>query len=89
MGALRAPGSALARALRPPLPRDRPAGGGGRPRRCEAGDLEALGDAMNVNHGLLAALGVSSSALDGAVDALRGRGRSGPSSPGPAATAAR
>ncbi len=43
----------------------------------EAGDLESLGDAMNVNHGLLAAAGVSSPALDGAVDALRRAGALG------------
>src|SRR5262249_45677920 len=40
----------------------------------EAGDLESLGDAMNVNHGLLAAAGVSSPAPDTAVDALRPAG---------------
>lgn len=43
----------------------------------EAGDLEALGDAMNVNHGLLAAMGVSSPVLDSAVDALRRAGALG------------
>lgn len=43
----------------------------------EAGDLESLGDAMNVNHGLLAAAGVSSPALDTAVDALRRAGALG------------
>lgn len=43
----------------------------------EAGDLESLGDAMNVNHGLLAAAGVSSPALDSAVDALRRAGALG------------
>src|SRR5262249_61074981 len=46
-------------------------------RALEAGDLEALGDAMNVNHGLLAAMGVSSPPLDGAVDALRRAGALG------------
>ncbi|HUM09599.1 MAG TPA: mevalonate kinase [Myxococcaceae bacterium] len=43
----------------------------------EAGDLEGLGDAMNVNHGLLAAAGVSSPALDSAVDTLRRAGALG------------
>jgi len=43
----------------------------------EDGDLESLGDAMNVNHGLLAAAGVSSPALDTAVDALRRAGALG------------
>jgi mevalonate kinase len=43
----------------------------------EAGDLESLGDAMNVNHGLLAAAGVSSPALDTAVDVLRRAGALG------------
>ena len=43
----------------------------------EAGDLEGLGDAMNINHGLLAAAGVSSTALDAAVDALRQAGALG------------
>jgi len=43
----------------------------------EAGDLESLGDAMNVNHGLLAAAGVSSPALDIAVDTLRRAGALG------------
>ena len=43
----------------------------------EAGDLESLGDAMNVNHGLLAAAGVSSAALDTAVDTLRRAGALG------------
>jgi mevalonate kinase len=46
-------------------------------RALEAGDLDALGDAMNVNHGLLAAAGVSSPALDTAVDALRRAGALG------------
>ena len=43
----------------------------------EDGDLESLGDAMNVNHGLLAAAGVSSPALDTAVDTLRRAGALG------------
>lgn len=43
----------------------------------EAGDLEALGDAMNVNHGLLAALGLSSQTLDERVHALRREGALG------------
>ncbi len=46
-------------------------------RALEAGDLESLGDAMNVNHGLLAAAGVSSPALDSAVDTLRRAGALG------------
>jgi mevalonate kinase len=46
-------------------------------RALEAGDLESLGDAMNVNHGLLAAAGVSSPALDVAVDSLRRAGALG------------
>ncbi|HET6981908.1 MAG TPA: mevalonate kinase [Myxococcaceae bacterium] len=46
-------------------------------RALERGDLEELGDAMNVNHGLLAAAGVSSPALDTAVDALRRAGALG------------
>lgn len=41
------------------------------------GDLEGLGDAMNVNHGLLCALGLSSAALDGAVHGLRQAGALG------------
>jgi mevalonate kinase len=44
---------------------------------AEAGDLRALGDAMNVNHGLLAALGVSSPALDGMAGFLREAGALG------------
>lgn len=43
----------------------------------EAGDVEALGDAMNVNHGLLAALGLTSPAIDGLVHVLRGYGALG------------
>jgi len=46
-------------------------------RAIEAGDLEALGDAMNVNHGLLSALGLSSLALDERVHALRREGALG------------
>jgi mevalonate kinase len=46
-------------------------------RAAEAGDLESLGDAMNVNHGLLAALGVSSPALDGMAAWLREAGALG------------
>ena len=46
-------------------------------RAAEAGDLEALGDAMNVNHGLLGALGVSSPALDGMAGWLREAGALG------------
>ena len=46
-------------------------------RALEAGDLEELGDAMNVNHGLLAAMGVSSPPLDAAADALRRAGALG------------
>jgi mevalonate kinase len=46
-------------------------------RAAEAGDLEALGDAMNVNHGLLAALGVSSPALDGMAGWMREGGALG------------
>jgi mevalonate kinase len=46
-------------------------------RALEAGDLDSLGDAMNVNHGLLAAVGVSSPALDQAVAALRQAGALG------------
>ena len=46
-------------------------------KAVEAGDLEALGDAMNVNHGLLAALGLSSPALDEMVHRLRALGALG------------
>jgi mevalonate kinase len=46
-------------------------------RALESGDLESLGDAMNVNHGLLSAAGVSSPALEVAVDALRRAGALG------------
>lgn len=41
------------------------------------GRLEGLGDAMNVNHGLLCALGLSSNALDAAVHGLRQAGALG------------
>ncbi len=40
----------------------------------ESGDLEALGDVMNVNQGLLGALGLSSARIDGVVGLLRGAG---------------
>ena len=43
----------------------------------EEGDLEALGDVMNVNHGLLAALGLSSPGLDDMVHRLRSMGALG------------
>ncbi|MGO9829112.1 MAG: mevalonate kinase [Myxococcaceae bacterium] len=46
-------------------------------RSAEAGDLKALGDAMNVNQGLLVALGVSSPALDGMAAFLRESGALG------------
>ncbi|MCY1002272.1 mevalonate kinase [Myxococcus sp. MISCRS1] len=46
-------------------------------RAVEAGDLEGLGDAMNVNQGLLAALGLSSPALEEMVYRLRGLGALG------------
>ncbi|MBJ6762003.1 mevalonate kinase [Myxococcaceae bacterium JPH2] len=46
-------------------------------RSVEAGDLEALGDAMNVNHGLLAALGLSSPSLEDMVYRLRALGALG------------
>lgn len=46
-------------------------------RAAEAGELRALGDAMNVNHGLLVALGVSSPALDGLAGWLREAGALG------------
>jgi mevalonate kinase len=46
-------------------------------RAAEAGDLQALGDAMNINHGLLSALGVSSPALDGMAGFLREEGALG------------
>ncbi|HSP81578.1 MAG TPA: mevalonate kinase [Myxococcaceae bacterium] len=43
----------------------------------EEGDLEALGDVMNVNHGLLAALGLSSPSLEKKVHLLRDMGALG------------
>jgi mevalonate kinase len=46
-------------------------------RAVTSGDLQALGDAMNVNHGLLSALGVSSPALDTLVHELRNLGALG------------
>ena len=46
-------------------------------RAVEAGDLEALGDAMNVNQGLLVALGLSSPPLEEMVYRLRQMGALG------------
>ncbi|WP_093518196.1 mevalonate kinase [Stigmatella erecta] len=46
-------------------------------KAVEDGDLEALGDAMNVNQGLLAALGLSSPQLEDMVYRLRGLGALG------------
>jgi mevalonate kinase len=46
-------------------------------KAVEAGDLEGLGDAMNCNHGLLAALGLSSGSLDDMVHRLRAAGALG------------
>ncbi len=46
-------------------------------RAAQAGDLRGLGDAMNVNHGLLVALGVSSPAVDGMAAWLREAGALG------------
>jgi mevalonate kinase len=46
-------------------------------KAVEAGDLEGLGDAMNVNQGLLAALGLSSPPLEEMVYQLRGLGALG------------
>jgi mevalonate kinase len=43
----------------------------------EAGDLEALGDAMNASHGVLSALGLSSASIDQMVHRLRGMGALG------------
>jgi mevalonate kinase len=43
----------------------------------EAGDLPALGDTMNADHGLLSAVGVSSPGLDEAVHGLRRLGALG------------
>ncbi len=42
-----------------------------------AGELEALGDVMNMNHGMLGALGLSSPALEDMVFKLRGLGALG------------
>lgn len=42
-----------------------------------AGELEALGDVMNFDHGLLCALGLSSERIDAAVHRLRGLGALG------------
>jgi mevalonate kinase len=46
-------------------------------RAVEEGDLEALGDAMNVNQGLLAALGLSSPGIESLVHRLRQEGALG------------
>jgi mevalonate kinase len=46
-------------------------------REVEQGDFTALGDAMNVNQGLLSALGVSSGAIDELVHRLRALGALG------------
>jgi mevalonate kinase len=46
-------------------------------KAVEAGDLEALGDAMNVNQGLLSALGLSSPPLESMVYRLRAMGALG------------
>ncbi|AGC46781.1 mevalonate kinase [Myxococcus stipitatus DSM 14675] len=46
-------------------------------KAVEAGDLEALGDAMNVNQGLLSALGLSSTPLEEMVYRLRSLGALG------------
>jgi mevalonate kinase len=46
-------------------------------RAVEDGDFDALGDAMNLNHGLLSALGLSSQALDGVAHRLRKLGALG------------
>ncbi len=46
-------------------------------RRIEVGDVDALGPLMDENHGLLVDLGVSSSALDGLVEAARMAGATG------------
>ncbi|MBM4378205.1 MAG: mevalonate kinase [Deltaproteobacteria bacterium] len=43
----------------------------------EAGDAASLGDLMNMNHGMLAGLGLSSETLDGMVHRLRGLGALG------------
>lgn len=46
-------------------------------KAVEAGDLEALGDAMNINQGLLSALGLSSPLLENMVYRLRSMGALG------------
>lgn len=46
-------------------------------RSVEAGDLDALGDAMNVNQGLLSALQLSSSSIEEMVQRLRAAGALG------------
>jgi mevalonate kinase len=46
-------------------------------RAVEAGDLAQLGDLMNMNQGLLAALGLSSAGIDEAVHRLRAAGALG------------
>lgn len=46
-------------------------------RALADGDLVGLGDAMNVNHGLLVGLGLSSLSLDAAVHGLRAQGALG------------
>ena len=46
-------------------------------RAAETGDLEELGDAMNVNQGLLDALGLSSPSIERVVHELRGAGALG------------
>ncbi len=46
-------------------------------RAVEAGELEWLGDLMNMNHGLLAGLGLSSAGIDEAVHRLRAAGALG------------
>lgn len=46
-------------------------------RDVEIGNFEAVGDAMNVNHGMLVALGVSSPPIDEMVYRLRGLGALG------------
>jgi len=46
-------------------------------REVERGDFDALGDAMNVNHGILEALGVSSEPIDEMVYRLRRLGALG------------
>ena len=46
-------------------------------KAIEQGDLESLGDAMNVNQGLLAALGLSSPGIEQMVHSLRRAGALG------------